>query len=155
MNLLRLARHFQLESADLDSVETIRLKYAEILNSFDFGRRFEPLGIYFKRKIGSKNASKNIVEPWKVFREGDVSIFINDHKLNVNWSVKLDMLFFLSGLIGIVVGFTVNLCFDFKLFLSIISGCAGAIILTFIGVISIMVKIDEVNQAYLDGLLKS
>ncbi len=144
-----------MESVDPDAVETIRLKYAEILNSFDFGTRLEPGGIYFKRKLSSKSASRSRVEPWKVFQEGDVSIFVKDNKLNINWSVKLDMLYFLSCLIGIAFGFTVSLYFDFTLLLSIISGLAGAIVLVVIGVIAVMVKIDEVNEAYLEGLLKS
>ena len=155
MNILRLDRFFQMELTESDSVETIRLKFAEILNSFDFGTRLEPKGIYFKRKISSKNASRNIVEPWKVFQEGEVSIFVKDNKLNINWSVKLDMLYFLSCLIGFAFGFTVSLYFDFTFVQSIFSGLAGAIGLVIIGVIAIMVKIDEVNQAYLDGLLKS
>jgi len=155
MNILRLDRFFQMELTESDSVETIRLKFAEILNSFDFGTRLEPGGIYFKRKISSKNASRNIVEPWKVFQEGEVSIFVKDNKLNINWSVKLDMLYFLSCLIGFAFGFTVSLYFDFTFVQSIFSGLAGAIGLVIIGVIAIMVKIDEVNQAYLDGLLKS
>jgi hypothetical protein len=155
IHILRLARYFQLESVEPDAVETIRLKYAEILNSFDFGTRLETGGIYFRSKLSSKNASRNSIEPWKVFQEGDLSIFIKDNKLNINWSVKLDLLYFLSCLIGIAFGFTVSLYFDFTLLQSILSGLAAAIILVIIGVIAIMVKIDELNQVYLEGLLKS
>jgi tetrahydromethanopterin S-methyltransferase subunit E len=88
-------------------------------------------------------------------QEGDLSIYVKDKKLNINWSVKLDILYFGSCLIGIAFGFTVSLYFDFTLLQTILSGLAAAIILVIIGVIAIMVKIDELNQVYLEGLLKS
>jgi len=47
MNILRLNRFFQLESADTNAIETIRLDFADILNSFDFRTRSEPEGIHF------------------------------------------------------------------------------------------------------------
>lgn len=85
IHILRLARYFQLESVEPDTVETIRLKYAEILNSFEFGTRLEQGVIYFRRNLSSKNASRNRVEPWKVFQEGDLSICVKDKKLNINY----------------------------------------------------------------------
>jgi len=153
MNILRLDRFFQLESAETDSIEAIKLKYSEILNSFDFGTRLEPNGIYFKRKLSSKNGSRNIVEPWKVFQEGDVSIFVKDNKLNINWSVKLDILYFPAGLLGLASGCMVRFNFGFSLFISIISGLFIVIILSVIGAISIMIRIDEINDAYQDWRL--
>ena len=58
MNIMRLARYFQLESGDPDSVETIRLKYAEILNSFAIMVKIDEINqVYLEGLLKNKQAT--------------------------------------------------------------------------------------------------
>ena len=153
MNILKLERFFLIDIKGPDSIETIRLKFAESLNLLDFRTASEPKGINFKMKIRSTDKGsapeQNRVAAFKVFQEGHVDIFIKNNKLNINWAVELDHLYFLSLMIGLVLGFTIGLYMNFPLFLIVITGLIVTICSVIIGILAIMSRIDEINNACL------
>lgn len=154
MNILRLERFFLIDIKGSDSIETIRLKFANSLNLSDFWTASESNGINFKMKKRSTDkgsAPEQIrVAAFKVFQEGHLDIFIENNKLNINWAVELDHLYFLSVLIGLASGFTSGLYFNLPLFSQIIAGLIVTICSVIIGILAIMSRIDEINTACLE-----
>ncbi len=144
MNIFKLERSLQTDFNKSVSIETIRLKYEDYMNSLSFKTNPGSEEVFFTRRNQYRG------EALKVFRDGHISIFIQQDKLNINWSVELDILYFLSGLTGFILGFTVNLIFNSPLFLSIIIGLIGTILTIIIGIFNIIDKTDEINSACLE-----
>lgn len=142
MNILKLERFFQID-AQSDSLDRLRLKYDKLLHLFNFRANAEHDGIYFKRVLRYRGDAFNI------FRDGHIDFLFKNGKLHINWYVKLDVLYFLSGLIGLASGFTISLYFNTPLFLTIIAGLGGTILSIMIGVMAIFIKIDEINESCL------
>jgi len=150
MNILKLERYLQIDFSQSGSIETIRLKYNKLLHLLNFKTDAEANGIYFKRVPRStKYSARDNADTMNIFREGSITIFLKNDKMHINWLVNLDILYFLSGLIGLVIGFTVNLYFNFPLFLTVISGLGGTIMSIMIGIFTIIIKIDEINDTCL------
>jgi len=154
MNILKLERFFLIDFEGSDSIETIRLKFAKSLNLLDFWTASETNGINFKMKNRSTDkgsAPEQIrVAAFKVFREGHVGIYIKSNKLNIDWAVELDHLYFLSVMIGLASGFAVGLYFNLPLFLAFITGLIVAICSVIGGILAIMSRIDEINNTCLE-----
>jgi len=147
MNIFKLERSLQTDFNKSVSIETIRLKYEDYMNSLSFKTNPGSEEVFFTRTNQYRG------EALKVFRDGHVSIFIQHDKhdkLNINWSVELDILYYLSGLTEFIMGFTVNLIFNSPLFLSIIIGLIGTILTIIIGIFNILDKTDEINSACLE-----
>lgn len=145
MNILKLETYLQTNLKKPDSVEIVRLRYSKLLNSLDFWTKPEYYGISFR----SKNNYKKNGDMLRVFREGDIFIDLKNGQLNVNWSVKLDLLYFLCALIGFVSGFTVSLYLKTPLYQSIMAGFVVFILSVSVGIIAMKNKIDEINNTCL------
>ena len=150
MSILKLRKLKQIALTEEDSVEVIKYKYSKLLNIFGFRTGTESYGISFKRKIITiTHSGENRVDAMKIFRDGNIYISAENNQLNVNWSVKLDSLYFLSSLISIVVGFMTSFFLNFQLFFSIITGLTVFVILNIIGILIINLKINEINNTCL------
>jgi len=153
MNLLEFKKFIKVDLTETDSVEMIKYKYTKLLNIFNYCTGYESFGISFKRKIYAiANSGEYRSDVLKIFREGDIFIFIENNKLNVNWSVKLDTLYFLSFLISVVLTLLTSFFLNSPLFISILTGLIGFIFLCVIGILIINTKINEINNTCLELL---
>lgn len=145
--MLRFKRSFQIGLSDSYTVESVRLKYQQQLHLLKFRTDFEPFGFSFRRKFRAEYPDEHREEAFSVFREGGISIYTSINMINIDWSVKLDILYFISGLIGCIIGFVSCLFINLPLYLSVIAGIGGVICSVSIGIVAIMIKIDEINDA--------
>jgi len=145
MNILKLETYLQTNLKKTDSVEIVRMRYTKLLNSLEFWTKPEYYGISFR----SKNNYQKRGDMFKVFREGDIFIDLKNGQLNVNWAIKLDLLYFLCALIGFVSGFTVSLYLKTPLYQSIMAGFVVFILSVTVGIIAMKNKIDEINNTCL------
>jgi len=156
MNITRLRRIKKIDLAKEDSVEVVKYKYANSLKLFGFRTGIESFGVSFKRKIKTiTHSGENRIDAMKIFREGNIYIFIESKQINVNWLVKLDTLYFLSFMIGLVIGFVTNFLFNYSLFISFVTGLTGLIVFVIVGILIIRSRIDEINFVCIDEQSKS
>jgi hypothetical protein len=144
MNIFKLEKSLQIDFVKPVSIEEIILKYNDYLSSMNFKTDFELNQIRFIRKNRYRG------EALKVFRDGAVFIFSANDKLNINWSVELDIMYYLSALTGLFLGFVTNLIFNAPFFASTITGFTGLALMIILGIFSIIDKINEINIDCLD-----
>jgi hypothetical protein len=139
MNIFKLEKSLQIDFVKPVSIEEIILKYNDYLSSMNFKTDFELNQIRFIRKNRYRG------EALKVFRDGAVFIFFANDKLNINWSVELDIMYYLSALTGFFLGFVTNLILNAPFFASTITGFTGLALMIILGIFSIIGKINEIN----------
>jgi hypothetical protein len=151
MNPFVLKRNYEFKIPLTASMDLINLKFTKLLNIFNCITGHDSDTISFKRKLIAPNetgAKKS--DALSVFREGNVRIYIQDNKLKISWTVKLDNVYFLSFLIStFLVVFSWHF-FNSHLFdLAIIATC-GFLLTFFFGKTEIISKINEINDTCLD-----
>ncbi len=150
MKIFKLRRLLKINFTEEDSVEVVKYNFAKLLNTFGFLIGTESYGISFKRRIITITTSgENRIDALKIFRKGNIFIFAEKNQLNVNWSVDLDPLYFLSFLISLVIGFATHFFFKYQLLISILTGLTAFIIINVIGIVIINSKINELNRVCL------
>ena len=148
MNIFEYTKAYRIDYPVPEPIEMIRLKYARLLNLFNFVTGSDSNGISFKRKqivTGSYN-----YEYLKPFREGYVAINYNIKQLEIIWTVKLDFLYLISFLFSIAFGIMAELFFDLPFPDLIIVGLVSFVLFFFIGISSIILKISEINITCLE-----
>lgn len=144
MNIFKLERSLQIDDQKLYSIEAITKKYNDYLDSLSFKTDSESDRIHFMKMNRYRG------EALKVFRDGYVSACFKNDKLNVNWSVELAILYYFSGLTGVIVGFATDILFSTSSLVSITTGLTGAALTLVFGTLSIISDINEINIACLD-----
>lgn len=140
MNIFKLKRLFEIDCSRPVSIERIMFKYDEYLRSMYFKTDSKSGDICFMRKNRYRGEALNI------FRDGSVSIFFKNDQLNVNWTVELDILYYLSGLIGLILGLTADLLFNASFSVSIITGLIASALTLIFGTLSIVSNINDINS---------
>jgi hypothetical protein len=144
MNVFKLERLVQIDCNKSASIEKIVLKYDDYLSSLVFKTNSGPNEIHFTRINKYRGQALNI------FRDGTISIYFKNDKLNVNWSVELDILYYFSGLTGLILGFAADILFNTSVSVSITTGLIGAALTLIFGTLSIISDINDINIACLD-----
>lgn len=133
-------------NADL-YVESFMKKVQEKLHDLDSKSELNNGTIQFKRIVrNTTDSGENKREALKILREGFVRIEKNgSHKIQIFWEVKLNILLFLSIMVGLINGLIVGFI-DSGIVLSIITGLLFSIIVYFIGYTVIKIKIDRIVE---------
>lgn len=147
--MLRLKRSFQISLYDSNTVESVRLRYQQQLHLLNFRTDFEAYGFSFRRKFRAEYPDEHREEAFSVFREGGISIYTGINRMNIDWSVKLDILFFISFFVGIFFGIAMNLLLNYSLTLFVITSILGFLASVASGIVLIFLKIDAINNSCL------
>jgi hypothetical protein len=147
--MLRLKRSFQIGLSDSNTVESVRLKYQQQLQLLKFRTDLEPYGFSFRRKFRAEYPDEHREEVFSVFREGGISIYTGINRINGDWSVKLDILFFISFFVGIFFGIAMNMLLNYSLTLLVITSLLGFLASVVSGIVVIFLKIDAINNSCL------
>ena len=104
--------------------------------------------IIFRRIVrNTTNSGLNHRESWKILREGLIRIKkIDSDRIRIYWEVKLDILIFLSILIGLSLGLIGGFASSIVIFWKIIIGLTITIIAYIVGFLKIKTEIDGIIE---------
>jgi hypothetical protein len=148
MNILELNKVFEFPLPVSSSIDLVRLKYNKLLNLFEYSTGNESDSIVFCFK--KYDAFKSRYKALEVFREGSILINPEMGKLVIQWSVKLDNLYFLSCLLMIVLPIIASSFWKISILNLIIIGTCSFGLCSGIGYLHILNRIDEINSTCLD-----
>ena len=101
--------------------------------------------IKFKRIIKTTNYSENRRDSLKILREGVIKLSpLDNKKIKIEWTIKLDILLFWTVLFGSIVGFLIKKIASLSIFTSIFSGLTICIILYLTGYFWISSEINYI-----------
>jgi len=83
----------------------------------------------------------------RIIKEGKIDINKESHSLEIQWSVKLDSLYFLSLCSSFVAGTAISLYANTELIISVIFGIALFFTLVFFGMLFILSSMNELVLA--------
>jgi hypothetical protein len=150
--MMRLGRSFQISVEDSHSFDVIRSLYCQQLKMRNFLASNELGIISFRKTVNIEFPSYKRGKVFIIFREGKISISSGINRINVDWSVKLDILYFLSILSGLFFCLVMNLYLDLSLSLTLVTGVLGTVAALFTGIVLMLLKIDEINSACFNKL---
>ena len=151
MNPLTLKREFEFNMPLTSSIELVNLKFTKLLNLFDFVTGHDSDLISFRKKRSvSDGGGPNYDNKLSAFNEGSVRIYAENNKVKINWTVKLDKLYFISFLLDAVLVLFFWHFLNTKVFYLTIIAIIGFLISWFIGTTEIISKINEINTTCLE-----
>ena len=103
--------------------------------------------LLFKRVVrNTTHYGENQREAWKILREGLIRIEkIGSNRIRIYWEVKLDILIFLSILIGLLLGL-IGFVSSIGIFWNIIIGFTIIIITYIVGFLIVKTEIDGIIE---------
>ncbi len=147
MSIFRLTKTITADLNYIDSVEITQMKYSKFLNLLDFetGNDLQEITFHKKQRIIQSGRKMKV----DIFSEGNILFSIENNRLIVNWRVKLDTLYFFSIFISVLIGFFSNVNPKIDLLDSIAIGLTVCIVSILIGIVTISIKVNEVNKTCL------
>ncbi len=135
------------------SMDLVILRFKTFFTQFNFILTTDNLKISFRKNISTwKQAGEDRSDSLSIFREGQISLSKINNTLNIKWLVKLNVLYFISLLAAICCGWLVSVFTDLILGYIVLISLVAMIIVTLIGILAIVVKINEINKTCLDNL---
>ena len=151
MNPLTLKRDYEFNMPLTSSLDQVNLKFTKLLNQFNFVTGHDSDIISFKKKLSVYDGGgPNYDNRLSVFSEGSVWIHAENNKVKVNWTVKLDKLYFISFLLDTVLVLFFWHFLNTKIIYLTIIAIFGFLISWFIGTTEIISKINEINATCLE-----
>jgi hypothetical protein len=151
MNLLTIKRNYDFNLPLTGSIDLVSLKFTKLLNLFNFVTDHDSDVISFKNRFsyidGEGPKNRNILS---VFSEGYVRVYSENNKLKIDWTVKLDKLYFISILLDTILVLFFWHFLNTQILYLIIIAVIGFLFSWFIGTTEIISKINEINTTCLN-----
>ena len=147
MDIFTLKISRQVNSKTKFELELLYSSLVKVLQFYEFVTGIDTNEISFKRTIKTTtHTGENRADAMRVFREGKIVIKPQINKLNIEWFIKLDTLYFLSFVFGLMFSILTQIFFNPGFLIVFIVGVIGLIISILIGLISIIIKVYEINS---------